>query len=256
MVWLLWSFLACDVAAPPAPTLAPATLVAPEPAPAPRPPALDGSDLPEPTEPRYAASHVLVAWVGARGAGPRVTRGRDEALALARELHGRAVAGEPFAELARRWSDDPSAPRGGRLGVYRTGTWAPAFERAVASVAPGEVGPVVETPWGFHVVRRDVVETLSSTQVWVSWSGARMGAAPRSRAEAEARVEQALAELAQGVPFEEVARRWSDAPAPLGPVGPGQLVPPLEEALRALEPGEVSAVVESPYGFHLLRRDG
>src|SRR5690606_14492874 len=83
VVWLLWSFLACDVAAPPAPTLAPATLVAPEPAPAPRPPALDGSDLPEPTEPRYAASHVLVAWVGARGAGPRVTRGRDEALALA-----------------------------------------------------------------------------------------------------------------------------------------------------------------------------
>src|SRR5690606_35632768 len=93
---------------------------APRPRQAPRPPG-----LPEPTGPRHAGRPGLGAWVGARGAGPRVTRGRDEALAPARELHGRAVAGEPFAELARRWSDDSSAPRGGRLGVYRTGTWAP-----------------------------------------------------------------------------------------------------------------------------------
>lgn len=153
MLWLIGSLLACEVGAPP-PTDPPrAPLVAP-PAPAPEP-RLDASDLPEPSEDRYAASHVLVGFAGSRSSADRT---RDEALALARELHERAKGGEPFAELARRWSDDPSAPRGGRLGVFRTGTYDPAFERAVASVPPGTVGPLVETPWGFHVVRREPVD--------------------------------------------------------------------------------------------------
>lgn len=157
MLWLIGSLLACDVGAP-APLDAPRPhLVAPAP---PAPPAapeprLDASDLPAPDEVRYAASHVLVGFAGSRSASDRP---RDEALALALDLRRRALEGEPFAELARRWSDDPSAPRGGRLGVYLTGTYDAAFERAVASVASGAVGPVVETPWGFHVVRREPVD--------------------------------------------------------------------------------------------------
>lgn len=256
MIWLLWTLLACDVA-PPGPSVE-TQLVAPPPPDdtAPESPVPLATGLPEPAESTYAATHVLVSFAGARGAPADVRRSREEALELARALYLRAEAGEPLEQLARCCSDDPTGRRGGTLGAYRVGTLEPAFERAVASVEERALAPLVETSWGFHVIRRDPVHSWSADQVWVSWSGARLGAVPRTRAEAEARIREARDALNQGLPFEEVVLRWSEADERLGPVGPGQLEAPLEQALKSLRPGEVSDVVESAYGFHLLRRDG
>ena len=127
MLWMvLW--LACagvGVEEPPArsPEAPPAT----EPAPA----EPDVSDLPPPAEPRYAASHILVAYDGA--VRSEATRSRSDALALAHELHTRAET-EDFATLAKEHSDGPSAARGGQLGVYATGTMVPDFENRMRTL--------------------------------------------------------------------------------------------------------------------------
>lgn len=212
-----------------------------------------------PPEPRYAVTHVVLAWQGAVRAPPDVTRTEEEAHALAESVRQRALAGEALETLARELSDGPSGPRGGGLGATLTGTMVPEFELAVASVEPGEIGPLVRTPFGWHVVRRDPVVQVEASQVVVAWQGAVRSQASRSREEARARIEEAAARLAAGTPFAEVARVYSDGPEAaeggrLGVLAPGQVVPAFEEVVFALDPGETSGVVETPYGFHLVHR--
>lgn len=215
-------------------------------------------DLPAPTERRYGASHILIGWMGA--ARSTASRSEADAEALAQELHDKVAGGEDLAALAKVHSDGPSGPRGGSLGVYATGTMVPSFERVVASVGVGELAPLVKTPFGWHIVRRDAVLEARAAHILVTWDGAWRSKQTRSRDEARSRAEEARAALAKGRPFADVAARFSDDArtaergGDLGLVAPGQFLPPFEEALFALEPGAVSDVVESAYGFHLVQR--
>lgn len=103
---------------------------------------------------RIAASHVLVAWAGS-GAGQGISRTRDEARQRIDEVLQRARAGEDFAALAARYSDEPGhETRRGDLGDFGRGAMVPPFERAAFALQVGEVSGVVETQFGFHVIKR------------------------------------------------------------------------------------------------------
>ena len=64
-----------------------------------------------------------------------------------------------FEELARLFSNDGSAAKGGDLGWLYPGDSVPEFETAVAALKPGEVSGAVETPFGFHLI--EVLERKS-----------------------------------------------------------------------------------------------
>jgi parvulin-like peptidyl-prolyl isomerase len=84
--------------------------------------------------------------------GPGVRR---EKRAAAEKVLQRAKAGEDFAKLAREYSDDPqSKEKGGEL-KYTKGTRSvpPEFEAAVSSVAVGGLTDIVETVFGFHIIK-------------------------------------------------------------------------------------------------------
>lgn len=102
------------------------------------------------TQPEVKASHILV---GMKGRTP------EEALAKARELRARLVAGESFEKLAEAMSDDPTAKGNkGSLGFFGTGSMDPAFETAVfAMKTPGELSEPVKTQFGYHVIRLDEI---------------------------------------------------------------------------------------------------
>ncbi len=79
---------------------------------------------------------------------------KAEARAEAERIREMAVEGEDFAELARRYSQDPgSRDSGGDLGWFRRGEMTPAFEDAAFNLAVNEISAPVETPFGFHIIK-------------------------------------------------------------------------------------------------------
>ncbi len=101
-----------------------------------------------------AASHLLIQYAGSKRARHTVTRTKIEASALIVQLLAKARAGADFSKLAARYSDGPSAPRGGQLGTFPRGRMVKPFDDAAFALAPGELSGVVETPFGFHIILR------------------------------------------------------------------------------------------------------
>ncbi|MGD2069027.1 MAG: peptidylprolyl isomerase [Gemmatimonadota bacterium] len=96
------------------------------------------------------ARHILVAFPQNATSQAQI----DSVRRLAGELRDRALAGEDFAALAREFSDDPgSASRGGDLGYFPRGEMVKPFDEAAFALQPGEISDVVETPYGYHVIR-------------------------------------------------------------------------------------------------------
>ena len=107
----------------------------------------------EPEE--IAASHILVAYKGSDKAGDDVTRTKDEAKKRAEELLEKVKAdGADFAEIARKESDGPSKDKGGDLGTFKKGTMHENFEEAAWKLEVDAISGVVESPFGFHIIKR------------------------------------------------------------------------------------------------------
>ena len=106
------------------------------------------------TAEEIAASHILISYQGAERSS--ATRTKEEAKKLAEEVLAKAKApGADFAALAREYSDEPGArERGGDLGAFKKGAMAKPFEEAAFQLKVGEISGVIETPSGFHIIKR------------------------------------------------------------------------------------------------------
>lgn len=94
------------------------------------------------------ASHILIGLP--QGAKEEE---KKQALEKAQALQKRAKAGEDFAGLAQEASTCPSKAKGGDLGVFGKGEMVIAFEKAAWGLKTGEISEVVESQFGFHVIK-------------------------------------------------------------------------------------------------------
>jgi peptidyl-prolyl cis-trans isomerase C len=94
------------------------------------------------------ASHILL-----RVASGATAEQKAAQKAKAMEALGKARSGSDFGALAREYSQDPSAQRGGDLGYFAKGSMVPAFDQAAFALKTGTISDLVETVFGFHIIK-------------------------------------------------------------------------------------------------------
>jgi len=178
----------------------------------------------------------------------------------AEEVLAKVKAGEDFAELAKQYSEDSTAGEGGDLGLFDRGKMVKPFEDAAFALAPGATSDIVETTFGFHIIKVEAKQeahtrTLDEARAQILATLKQ----EKARELAQAQAEADRAKVAGGQSMAAVAQAAGlsvAAPAPFAQaeviVGLGRN-PTLEQAAFAGKAGDVGAVVDTPQGACLYR---
>lgn len=176
------------------------------------------------------------------------------------EAMQRLEAGEDFAQVSARFSDAPNALEGGKLG-WKTDSQIPKlFVDALKPLQPGQVSEIIRSPNGFHILKL-INKRGASSPLLVQQTHARhiliKPSEVVSDSDAQHRLEDLKERLENGGSFAELARLHSEdgtaaKGGDLGWVNPGDTVPDFEKAMNELKPGQISAPVRSPFGWHLI----
>jgi len=112
---------------------------------------------------RTQASHILIS------ADQKATpEDKKKAKEKAEAIRKRVAKGEDFAAVAKAESNCPSAAKGGDLGYFGKGQMVPEFEKAAAALKLGELSDVVESPFGYHIIKvmdRKPADTVKFAEV-------------------------------------------------------------------------------------------
>jgi hypothetical protein len=118
-----------------------------------RAPAMSDGGAPE--EETIIAQHLLVMYEGSKSAPKNIKRTREEARARAFEALARIKGGQPFDAVVAAYTDEPGgAQRKGELGRFSRDMMVKPFSDAAFALDVGQVSTVIESPFGFHVIRR------------------------------------------------------------------------------------------------------
>lgn len=181
---------------------------------------------------------------------------RDSLLKFAELIDKKAKQGEDFALLAQTYSDDASAENGGDLGWFNRGDMVPEFEEAAFALKPGEVSDVVETQFGFHIIK---CITKSDDRMRASHILINFTPSQDDVAESKAKIDSIYAMLQDGADFSELAAQYSDdensaqSGGDIGWYGADEMTDEFKQAIAGLKPGEYTEPVASQFGYHILK---
>ena len=103
---------------------------------------------------KLKASHILAIFPWVEDNSEETEEGREEALSKIEMVEDKLKDGGDFEDLARQYSDDgTSGENGGDLGYISKGQMVEEFEEALFSLDVGEVSEIVETEYGFHIIK-------------------------------------------------------------------------------------------------------
>lgn len=214
-----------------------------------------------------AAPEVDVAQILVRVPESATPEQVDTLKAKAADVFEKAKSGTDFGRLAATYSDSTDALQGGDLGFRAQDRLPQLFIDAIAPLSAGQVAAPVRSPNGFHILKlvakrgagnpqhagaQTPVEQTHARHILIKVN------ALVTADQAKARLEDIRARIiAKTAGFEDMARAYSsDASAArggdLGTLYPGDTVPEFEKAMNALQPGEISQPVQTPFGYHLI----
>jgi len=214
---------------------------------------------------------LTVAFQGVRGPVAAQTRSEAQALERARMLASMAREGEKLAQLVPDYSDRAGAHEDRGVMNVRTAQPAPfdaEFVQTALALPVGGVSQPLRQSEGYVIIERmkDPLPgplRVSAKHILIGYVGSARSipGVTRSEAEALALAEQ-VSKLARepNADWDALAGKYTDEAAgkktggDLGNFGRGQMVPAFENAAFALPVGEISTIVKSPFGFHIIRR--
>jgi parvulin-like peptidyl-prolyl isomerase len=197
-----------------------------------------------------------------------VTRTKEEAKVRAAELAEKIKAGLSFTEASKTYSDVPFADVGNVISeLMCDAELGPDFAPA-KGLANGAVSEPIEIEVGYLIVQKQPIAFGYASHILVTYKDSEFVKAEptvkatRSKEEAKKRAEEAAKKVAApGAKFEALVKTYSDDPSSkdkggyLGqPLIRGMAPSMMVEAIVALPEGGVSAVVETPYGYHIFKR--
>lgn len=201
-------------------------------------------------------AHKLVD-IEARGIA---IRGKDRA--LADSIHALLEEGADFATLAKEYSIERNAKKnGGSLGYVYQGKFPAFVEDALYETPDGGITPVIGSLDGGWVILKAEKRRPNPGEVKVRHiMKMTMEKTPEEKAQIKQEIDSIYGLIKSGVPFSELTH-LSDEPSgrknggELPWFGVGRMVPQFERAAFALNPGEISEPVKSPFGYHIILCD-
>lgn len=190
------------------------------------------------------------------------TNGWEDAEEFANAILDSIKMGQSFEEMVKKYSQDKySQPYGGDIYYITAGMLPAEFENAAYNTPVNQVYPeAVETKFGLHIIkvtdRRDRFPRIRASHILVSYRD------PEGNIDtvtAKAKLDTVISLLKEGKSFEEVAAQYSDDPGSKNQGGDlryferRQMVKEFDEAAFNLDVNELSEVVRTQYGYHIIK---
>lgn len=178
------------------------------------------------------------------------------------EIRSRVVAGENFAQLARRYSQDPSAKtNGGNLGYFSALQMVYPFEEMAYGTSEGEVSLPFRTKFGYHILqvnaRRPSQGKIKVSHIMIR---ATEGLPVEDSLQASQKINLVFQKLKNGADWNQLVKQYSEdlnsknSGGTLPWLSTGSIHPDFARVAFALEKeGEYSQPVKTPYGWHIIR---
>lgn len=171
------------------------------------------------------------------------------------EILEEARQGANFAELAKTYSEGPSGAMGGDLGFFGPGTMVPEFEKAAFALDVGEISHIVETQFGFHIIK---LEEKREDEIRVRHILIKMETGPEDEERTEEEIADVKERSDQGENFATLVKEYSDDPTTAAKGGElgwyyvAQIPPLFKTEIESLDVGQVSDPIKSEFGYHLI----
>jgi peptidyl-prolyl cis-trans isomerase SurA len=187
--------------------------------------------------------------------------------ARADEVMRQLRTGADFAKMAATYSDAPDALKGGEIGWRDPDRLPPLFTTELRKLKPGQVTQVIKSNTGFHILKlvdeRKADAGSADKPAIEQQTHARHILMKPTPTMTEAEVKRKLLELKEKIDnkaasFEDLARQYSQDTfaakgGDMGWLAAGDVPEEFQKAMDQLKPGEISGVVQSPFGFHLIQ---
>ncbi len=200
---------------------------------------------------------LVVAYKGVRSSKQNIYYDKSGAKEAAVKLSDLARRkGVSFSDLIKRFSDLPLQPK---LPLLSAKNNLSDFLQPALKMKVGQISDPVDSPYGFLIFNRVNVDAVTASHILISYKGALRSETNRDRRDARKLAEKILKELKSGRDFAELARKHSDGPSgpkggELGRFERGQMVPEFDQVVFVLETGAISEVVETNFGYHIIKR--
>lgn len=204
----------------------------------------------------FRLAHILV--LTPEGASPeKLAELKEKAEKALQELK----AGADFVQVSAAYSDTQNAVQGGLLGWRNEGQLPTLYSAALRDMKAGDVSPVLKSGNGFHILKL-LDKRGKNVQTVIKQTRARHILVKTNEVvndnDARTRLLLLKERIENGADFAELAKLHSDdlsasRGGDLNWLNPGDTVPEFERTMDGLQANELSAPVQSPFGWHLIQ---